>query len=99
MNAFQALELTERKNNAITNITEVIYRNMITRIKFAAVMGQKKIVFDVPMFVESYPVVDYGLLIRSVCNKLRRNNYLCARITEKSILISWDRPKQKKQKN
>ncbi len=98
MNAFQALELTERKNNAIKNITEVIYRNITNKIKFAAVMGQKRIGFDVPMFVESYPVVDYGLLIRSVCEKLRKNNYLCARITEKSILISWEKAKQKKQK-
>lgn len=95
MNASQALAISQRKNNAIKNITEIIFHNITTRIKCAALMGKKAIVFDVPACVESYPVVDYGLLIRSVCKEIRKHGYTCARISEKSIYVTWEKTKKK----
>lgn len=96
MNASEALRLTQKKNNAIQNMSEIIVKNIITKISFSAIMGLTKLIFEVPQYIESYPIVDYGKLIKEVCKRMRKRGYTCARVSTKQIFISWAENNKKK---
>lgn len=82
-----------RKNrntcNFINEIKKVIYKDCVSFIKNTNNLNITEGIYTVPVFLVGYPLYDVNLIIKYLCNKLKKEKLQVKIINQNELTIKW----------